>query len=69
MALEVKATPPGDSLLQRQAEAVMIAEFSGLRGMALTPVRLALADGVAVQVDGVAADRSLLCEAFAHQGP
>jgi len=24
---------------------------------------------VAVQVDGVADDRSLLCEAFAHQGP
>jgi hypothetical protein len=47
----------------------MITEFSRLRGVPLTPARLDLDDGVAVQVDGVAPDYSLLCEAYAHQGP
>ncbi len=60
---------PGDSSEQRAAEIVMIAEFSRLRGVPLTPARLVLDDGVAVQVDGVAPDYSLLCEAYAHQGP
>jgi hypothetical protein len=60
---------PGDSSEQRAAETVMIAEFSRLRGVPLTPARLVLQDGAAVQVDGVSQDYSLLCEAYAHQGP
>jgi hypothetical protein len=60
---------PGDSSEQREAETVMMAEFSRIRGVALKPTRIALDGGVIVQVDGVADDYSLLCEAFAHQGP
>jgi len=60
---------PGDSSEQRAAETAMIAEFSRLRGVELAPLRIVLDDGSAVQVDGVASDRSVLCEAYAHQGP
>jgi hypothetical protein len=34
----------------------------------LTPTRLTLPSGVAVDVDGVASGRSVLVEVFAHQG-
>lgn len=47
----------------------MIEVVSLARGVSLTSKRLDLGDGVSVQVDGVAADHSLFCEAFAHQGP
>lgn len=59
---------PGDSSEQREAETVMIAEFSRVRGVELKPRYIAMEGGVSVQVDGVADDYSLLCEAFAHQG-
>jgi hypothetical protein len=56
-------------LEQRQAEVDMIQAVSLARGMSLTSQRLDLGNGVSVQVDGVARDHSLFCEAFAHQGP
>ncbi len=66
---EEDTLPAGDSLEQRQAEVDMIQAVSLARGVSLTSTRLDLGNGVSVQVDGVAADHSLFCEAFAHQGP
>jgi hypothetical protein len=66
---EEDTLPPGDSLEQRRAEVDMIEAVSLARGVSLTSKRLDLGDGVSVQVDGVAPDHSLFCEAFAHQGP
>jgi hypothetical protein len=63
-----KAKPPGDSQEQQDAEGVMIAAFGETRGVDLKSETVSLGDGVTVQVDGVAADRSVFCEAFAHQG-
>ncbi len=59
---------PGDSSEQREAETAMVAALSRQRRLDLRPRTIELGDGVRVQVDGVAADFSLLCEATARQG-
>lgn len=63
------ALPPGDSAVQRAAEGEILRLAAVKLGIALRPQRLILADGVRIEVDGVAADRSILCEVWAHQGP
>lgn len=61
--------PPGDSQEQREAEAVMVARLAERLSMPLAPRRIPLPDGGRVEVDAVTEDGSLLCEAWAHQGP
>ena|SRR5437588_11162479 len=46
----------------------MVAALSQRRDVDLGPRTIELGDGVRVQVDGVAADFSVLCEATARQG-
>lgn len=60
---------PGDSSEQREAEAVMIATLAREMGVELSPQRVDLPDGSYVNVDGASDDLSVLCEAWAHQGP
>lgn len=58
-----------DSAEQRSAEAVILAAVGGSIGAELAPETLNLPGGSRVDVDGVAEDRSVLVEVFAHQGP
>ncbi len=57
-----------DSSEQRNAEVVVLAALSAQIGVRLTPTTLRLPGGSRVDVDGVADDRSVLVEVFAHQG-
>jgi hypothetical protein len=57
-----------DSDEQRRAEPLILAGVAARLGVALEPRRLNLAGGARVDVDGVAADESVLVEIFAHQG-
>lgn len=61
--------PPGDSHEQREAEAVMVSLLSDRLGVPLSPRRVALPEGGRVEVDAAAEDGSVMCEAWAHQGP
>jgi hypothetical protein len=61
--------PAGDSREQREAESLMLAALSAGLGVELSPRRIALPSGGRVEVDGVADDPPILCEAWAHQGP
>lgn len=59
----------GDSPEQRQCELVMLEMVSEQLGCPLVKTRVALPNGSVVEVDGCSDDRSILCEAWAHQGP
>ncbi|MEV4638093.1 hypothetical protein AB0J80_12150 [Actinoplanes sp. NPDC049548] len=62
-------SPPGHSREQRDAERVML-DLLGLQlGVVLEPARIVVADGTRVEVDGADAERSVLVECWAHQGP
>lgn len=61
--------PPGSSREQHDAERVMLDLLSQQLGRKLNPAKLAVPSGVRVQVDGADADRSILVECWAHQGP
>jgi hypothetical protein len=61
--------PPGDSSEQRDAEAVMVALLGDRLGMQLAPRRVDLGDGRRVELDAASDDLTVLCEAWAHQGP
>jgi hypothetical protein len=62
------ALPAGDSLEQREAEAVLLASLSALLGCDLAPSRVHLPDGAWVEVDGLCKDPPVLAEVWAHQG-
>ena len=53
---------------QDSAEAIVLAALSAEIGVPLAPATLWLPGGSRVDVDGVADDRSVLVEVFAHQG-
>lgn len=57
-----------DSSEQRSAEEVVLSALSAQIGVPLTPTTLWLPGGSRVDLDGVADDRSVLVEVFAHQG-
>jgi hypothetical protein len=59
---------PSDSHEQRQAETLMVAALGNELGVQLTPRRLAVGDGVHVELDAAAEDLSILVETYAHQG-
>lgn len=61
--------PAGDSKVQRDAEAVLLAALSASIGVPLAPARIHLPDGTYVEADGVSEDPPVLVEAWAHQGP
>jgi hypothetical protein len=61
--------PPGSSREQRDAERVMLDELGRQLGRELNPVKLTVPSGERVEVDGADADRSILVECWAHQGP
>ncbi len=61
--------PPGDSHVQREAEAVMVALLADRIGLPLAPRRIDLGDRRRVEIDAATDDLSVLCEAWAHQGP
>jgi len=69
MAEPVAPAPAGDSREQREAEPVMVAALAAELGLQLAPRRIPLPDGSHVQVDAASDDLSVLCEAWAHQGP
>ncbi|MBE8519458.1 hypothetical protein ILP97_18435 [Amycolatopsis sp. H6(2020)] len=60
---------PGSSAEQRAAEALMIAYVANELGTALGPQRIMTSTGARVEVDGVDDARTVLVEAWAHQGP
>jgi hypothetical protein len=66
--VDVSAVSVSDSRVQREAEPLMLALLGERLGVELTPRRVDLGDGVRVEVDGVDADRTVLVEAWAHQG-
>jgi hypothetical protein len=57
-----------DSTAQRRAEGLILEAVAQEVGVSLHPQRLQLVSGAVVDVDGVAADESVLVEIFAHQG-
>ncbi len=61
--------PPGSSQEQRDAEHVMLDLLSQQLSRKLEPAKLAISSGERVEVDGADADRSILVECRAHQGP
>ncbi len=61
--------PDGDSSEKREAERWMLVELSRRLEVRLVPRRLAMADGVRVELDGGDEDLTVLVEAWAHQGP
>lgn len=61
--------PAGDSSVQREAEAVMLAALASRLFVPLAPERIYLSDGSWVEVDGVGQNPPVLVEAWAHQGP
>ncbi len=61
--------PPGSSREQRDAERVMLDLLSQQVGRGLNPATLTVPSGERVEVDGADADRSVLVECWAHQGP
>ncbi|RSD16295.1 hypothetical protein [Amycolatopsis eburnea] len=61
--------PPGSSVEQRAAEALMIASVARELGLKLTPRPIATQGGVRVEIDGVDDACTVLVEAWAHQGP
>jgi len=61
--------PPGSSHEQRDAERVMLDLLGQQLGRELNPAKLAVPSGERVEVDGADADRSVLVECWAHQGP
>ena len=61
--------PPGSSREQRDAERIMLDLLGQQLGRELNPARLAVPSGERVEVDGADADRSVLVECWAHQGP
>jgi hypothetical protein len=61
--------PPGSSREQRDAERVMLELLGQQLGRELNPAKLAVPSGERVEVDGADADRSVLVECWAHQGP
>lgn len=60
--------PPGDSVEQRDAEAVMVALLAEELGLPLAPRRIELPVGGRVEIDAASPDLAVLCEAWAHQG-
>lgn len=59
---------PSDSSAQGNAEKAMIDILNQRLGTALERKRLALPDGVVVDLDGYDKDKFTLCEVFAHLG-
>lgn len=57
-----------DSIEEREAEPLMIAELSRVIGVELKPREVLLPKGHSPLVDGVADSPFVLCEAWAHQG-
>lgn len=57
-----------DSTAQSDAEPLILAAVADQLGVKLAPRRLALPGGATADVDGVAADESVLVEVFARQG-
>lgn len=57
-----------DSTAQAAAEPLILAAVAEQLGVTLAPRRLALPGGASADVDGVAADESVLVEVFARQG-
>ena len=60
---------PGDSRVQRETEAIMVALLADRLGFPLAPRRIDLGDRRRVEIDAATDDLSVLCEASAHQGP
>ena len=59
---------PSDSSVQRGLEPTIRAMFAANHSVTVAPARLRLGDGVAVDVDIVDADRTVLGEIYAHAG-
>lgn len=57
-----------DSLAQRDAEPLILAAVADFVGVPLAPMSIELGDGVHVEIDGAAGDRSVLVEIYAHIG-
>jgi hypothetical protein len=67
--LALTGPKPGDSAVQRRAEAAIIAGLATELGIPLGPGRVDLPNGVHVHLDGLSSDPPVLVEAWAHQGP
>jgi len=62
-------SPPGGSAEQRRAERIMLDLLSQRLGRSLQPEKISHKSGAMVEVDGTDADRTILVECWAHQGP
>lgn len=65
----VPSLAAGSSVEQRDAERVMLDLLGARYGWILEPARLTIPSGARVEVDGTTADRAVLVECWAHQGP
>jgi hypothetical protein len=64
-----RAVPAGDSNEQRGAERVMLDLLGAQLGLELNPATITVPSGERVEVDGADANRTVLAECWAHQGP
>ena len=67
-AADAPASHVSDSVIQRNAEKVILERASQAPGVTLAPTALALPGGGRVAVDGASNDLSVLVEVFARQG-
>ena len=59
---------PSDSHAQRDAEVVIIAALGETLAAQLTKISVPTGNGGRVELDGASEDRTILVEAYAHQG-
>jgi len=62
------ATHPSDSRAQRDAEVVIVAALSEQLNVPLRKLSVPTGNGGRVEFDGASDDRTVLVEAYAHQG-
>lgn len=68
MGVTIDEAHPSDSLAQRDAEVDIVAALSANLGVPLAKTSIPTGNGGRVELDGAAADNSILVEAYAHQG-
>ena len=59
---------PSSSVVQQEAEAVLLSALARKLGCNLEPHSIRLNDKSSIQIDGFSADGRVLCEVYAHVG-
>lgn len=66
--MSMEASAPGDSRVQREAEALIREALAARLRVALAPARFDVGDGGHIDIDAFSEDPPVLAEIWAHQG-